>query len=84
MLVSKIMSLFFRLPAANIPFEEQASHCFLHTDLVGLTYLCYLQPIKMCLNIVRILNANDPIKLIFSTATAITAKDAIALPVSFF
>lgn len=62
-------------------FVGPASKVFLCDDLTGQWYLCYLLPSKSQLSVVRIdfTNSNN---LIFGIFTSISAKDAVAIPVS--
>lgn len=63
-------------------FNEAASHAFLHTDLVGQTYLCYLMPHTFKLNLAKLAKSPKIRTEIFEALTSIPAKDAVELKVS--
>ncbi|XP_055586614.1 anaphase-promoting complex subunit 1 [Uranotaenia lowii] len=60
-------------------FPEKASTGFLHEDLVGVRYLCYLLPTSELLTLLKI-NIDDRTKFSAKTCTQIPAKSAVSLP----
>uniref|UniRef100_A0A1I8M2U1 Uncharacterized protein n=1 Tax=Musca domestica TaxID=7370 RepID=A0A1I8M2U1_MUSDO len=60
-------------------FCEISSKAFIHTDLVGQTYLCYLLPRSCKLQMVRLNNYDSKNLNIATMCTSIVAKDAVAL-----
>lgn len=65
-------------------FNEKASHGFIHTDLIGQTYLCYLLPHMYKLNMAKMEKSHTPETPIFGMVSSITAKGAVNLPVRNF
>lgn len=63
-------------------FTEEASHGFLHHDLIGQTYLCYLMPHTFKLNFAKLEESYGPVKPAFEMITSVPAKDAVDLRVS--
>lgn len=69
---------------SNRDFCEISTKAFIHTDLVGQTFLCYLLPRSCKLQMVR-LNCVDNKDLQISTIPmTVVAKDAVALEVNLF
>lgn len=62
-------------------YLEVASHGFLHIDLVGDTYLCYLLARTAKLQLIRLEQKSSSQLHIFGTALSIPAKDAVCLHV---
>lgn len=65
-------------------FNEEASHGFIHTDLIGQKYLCYLLPHTYKLNLAKMERSHTPATQVFGMVSSITAKDAVNLSVNFF
>ncbi|XP_053948485.1 anaphase-promoting complex subunit 1 isoform X1 [Anastrepha ludens] len=63
----------------NREFGEISTRAFMHTDLVGQTYLCYLLPFSCKLHLIRLLNYGTADLQISSKHLSIPAKDAVAL-----
>lgn len=63
-------------------FNEEASHGFIHTDLIGQSYLCYLLPHTYKLNLARMEKSHTPVTQVFGIVTSVSAKDAVELKVS--
>ncbi|KAL9886530.1 anaphase promoting complex subunit 1 [Glossina fuscipes fuscipes] len=63
----------------NRDFIELASKAFIHTDLVGQIYLCYLLPRSCKLQMVRLSNYNTKDLQISTVSTSVSAKDATTL-----
>lgn len=59
-------------------YLEMATHGFMHTDLIGQTFICYLLRQSAKLQLVR-LEAAAAEKPIFGIVTSIPAKDAVCL-----
>lgn len=68
--------------AGSRDFNEQASHGFIHTDLIGQTYLCYLLPHTYKLNMAKMEKSHTPTTQVFGMVSSITAKSAVNLSVS--
>ncbi len=64
-------------------FHEMASSGFLHTDMIGQKYLCFLLPKSAKLNLVKI-EINSKNALILKSTYGLTAKDAVVMDVSSF
>lgn len=62
-------------------FNEEASHGFIHTDLIGQSYLCYLLPHTYKLNLARMEKSHTPNTQVFGIVTSVSAKDAVELKV---
>lgn len=61
-------------------YHEMASSGFLHTDIIGQNFLCFMLAKSYKLNLIsinKITQLNTPI---FGTMSTISAKDAVALP----
>ncbi|XP_037936242.1 anaphase-promoting complex subunit 1 [Teleopsis dalmanni] len=63
----------------NREFCEISSKAFLHTDLLGETFLCYLLSRSSKLQLVRLTNYPKKILQISTMSTTIPAKDAVCL-----
>lgn len=63
-------------------FNEEASHGFMHTDMIGQSYLCYLLPHTFKLNLARMEKSHTPDAPVFGIVTSIPAKNAVELKVS--
>ncbi|XP_067639434.1 anaphase-promoting complex subunit 1 isoform X2 [Eurosta solidaginis] len=63
----------------NREFGEMANRAFIHTDLVGQTYFCYLLPFSCKLQLVRLCNYGTKELQIASKCLSIPAKDAVVL-----
>lgn len=67
---------------SNRDYCEMASHGFLHEDIVGQQFMCYILSRSSKMFMVRLEKSNDVDKVIFGMTNAIKAKDAASLPVS--
>lgn len=63
-------------------YSEIASHGFMHVDLIGQTYMCYLLPRTANLLLTRLEKSNSADTPIFGMVSSIPAKDAVSLDVS--
>ncbi|XP_023295773.2 anaphase-promoting complex subunit 1 [Lucilia cuprina] len=63
----------------NRDFCEISSKAFIHTDLVGQTFLCYLLPRSCKLQMVRLNNFENKDLQISTIPMTVVAKDAVAL-----
>lgn len=62
---------------------EAASHGFIHTDLIGQMYMCYLLPRTANLLLTRLEKSNSTGGTpIFGMVSSLPAKDAVSLVVS--
>lgn len=67
---------------ANREYPEIASHGFIHIDLIGDTYMCYVLSRTTKLQLTRLKKSNDSSETqIFGMTTSIPAKDAVCLNV---
>lgn len=66
---------------SNRDFCEISTKAFIHTDLVGQTFLCYLLPRSCKLQMVRINNFENKELQISTIPMTVVAKDAVALEV---
>lgn len=66
----------------NREFPEMASHGFMHVDLIGQTYICYMLPKNGYLMLARLEKSNSSDNPILSVFSKIQAKDAICLNVN--
>ncbi|XP_054087608.1 anaphase-promoting complex subunit 1 [Zeugodacus cucurbitae] len=64
---------------SNREFGEISNRAFIHTDLVGQTYFCYLLPFSCKLQLVRLVNYGTKELKISSKSLSIPAKDAVSL-----
>ncbi|XP_036221809.2 anaphase-promoting complex subunit 1 isoform X2 [Bactrocera oleae] len=63
----------------NREFGEISNRAFIHTDLVGQIYFCYLLPFSCKLQLVRLVNYGTKELKISSKSLTIPAKDAVSL-----
>lgn len=63
-------------------FNEPATHGFLHVDLIGQIFLCYLTPHTFKLNLIKLDKEAKSSSQMFGMVTSISAKDAVDLKVS--
>lgn len=67
--------------SSNREFCEISSKAFIHTDLVGQTFLCYLLQRSCKLQMVRLNHCDNNELQITSVPLTVVAKDAVALQV---
>lgn len=61
--------------------HDVASNVFLHYDIVGQVYICYLLPRSCKLQMISLSNFKTKYLQLTSVSVNITARDAVSLPV---